>query len=294
MRQGGGVAIVILIVVSDHRVRTPQKNVKEVCMKKRLATIMKINFSLVSATVIVVFFAGCGTESFEDLEYPEPYTYYDENPSDLDAPNTYSLHFYRDKRKRKKVDVDFNMESYGSTCQKTNTSKQHPNKIIVRTDKCANTAAAEMKIIDWIKNNVMGIGWPPPAWSKRYLATYYRRSTWGGRVDIPDMFKFVIWGDFNVWYFPDDGENYKCEAVMLGFTVVPRSDFFDTTGYYWTFITNTGSEECYNSVNGFTSTLPIECINRRTGSTRLLKIGFTDNAPGVSKEPDGFTIELCD
>jgi hypothetical protein len=170
--------------------------------------------------------------------------------------------FYRDKEKKQKVDVGFVTHSFASTCRRPYVSRDS-NKINAEFDECGSSAGDCKRMVHWVKNNVMGIGWPPPSWSPRYLATYYRSDTWGGRVYIPDKFDFVIWGQFVVGDFPIPGNGYICEAVMLGFTLVPRTDYFDTTSKDWTLITNTSSPYCWSShAGGFTATLPIECKKR--------------------------------
>ena len=200
-------------------------------------------------------------------DYPEPVVY-DSCEGDVNAKETQFVYFDEVVNGyRKPKDVQFNQRSYGHVCKSVEVGVQRIGVLNAKMTDCRNDSTLP---VNWIKNNVIGGGWPPPAYEQRYLISFYYQTP--KFHPIPDKFRFVVWGDLIIYDFKGAG-TYKCEAVMLGWTDAKKL----TTGSKgWTFITNSASSKCYSKepqvFQKKTFSMPLECRHTLTGESKLFKI----------------------
>lgn len=186
----------------------------------------------------------------------------------------------------KPQNVQFNQRSYGHVCKSVEVVGERIGVLNAQMTDCRSDST---RPVDWIKNNVIGGGWPPPAYEQRYLISYYYQTP--KYHPIPDKFRFVVWGDLIIYDFKETGNTYKCEAVMLGWTNAQKP----TTGSRgWTFITNSASSKCYSKepqvYQKKTQSMPLECRHIKTGETRLFKVSRWAH---IRATPDHFLLEWC-
>ena len=223
-------------------------------------------------------------------DYPRPVAY---DCSEVDVNAKTSEWVYFDKVVNgylKPQDVQFNQRSYGHVCKRVEMSVQRPGILFAKLTDCGNNSTAP---VNWIKDKVIGGGWPPPAYEQRYLISYYTFSNLKFRP-IPDKFTFVVWGDLIIWDWDNIGGNtYKCEAVMLGWTQ-GRAVSPPPASKGWTLITNSASSKCYRKTDPvfekLTHSMPLECRHISTGESKLFKVTRHANR-GAS--PNHFVLGSC-
>ena len=219
-------------------------------------------------------------------DYPEPVVC-DSCEGDVNAKATQFVYFDEVVNGYlKPKDVQFNQRSYGHVCKSVEVGVQRIGVLIAKMTDCRGDSTQP---VNWIKNNVIGGGWPPPAYEQRYLISYYYQTSFKYHP-IPDKFRFVVWGDLIIYDFKGAG-TYKCEAVMLGWTNA-QSLTLHSEGF--TFITNSASSKCYSKepqvFQKKTQSMPLECRHITTGEPRLFKVSRWAH-PRAS--PNHFLLEWC-
>ena len=220
-------------------------------------------------------------------DYPEPVVYdsYEEN---VNAKTTQFVYFDEVVNNiLKPQNVQFNQRSYGHVCKSVEV---HVQKIGVLNAKMTDCRKDSTQPVNWIKNNVISGGWPPPAYEQRYLISYYDQTPHKYHP-IPDKFRFVVWGDLIIYDFKGGGNTYKCEEVMLGWTDAEKLTH-GSRGM--TFITNSASSKCYSKTSAVsqkkTKSMPLECHHITTGEPRLFKVHRWAHRNAT---PNHFLLEWC-